>query len=229
MAKTYDSLIPGIEQRESAWIQLRERLARSPRQAPRPTVTISREYGCEGYPMAEALKLRLEAATGEPWMIYDKALVEKVAADEQLSLQLLHHLGDESQAVDVLRDQFGYLTHDAAYCALIKHLVQIASAGNAIIVGRGGAVVCRALQNCFHFRLEASLEFRIATIARRLEITPAEAEPVVRAQSKLREKFISECLHEDITASKWYHAVFNNERQDIQAIARAAFELIRLT
>ena len=229
MARTFDSLIPSIEQRESAWFMLQERLARNPRDVARPTITISREYGCEGYPLAELLKTRLEATTAEPWNIYDKALVDKVAADERLSVALLSNLGDESQAMDVLRTHFGYLTHDEAYASLVKHLVQIATKGNAIIVGRGGAVVCQDLKNCFHFRLEGSFAFRVATLAHRLEISEAEAEPIARAQSKLREKFISECLHQDITSPRWYDAVFNNERQSIEAIARAAFELIRLT
>lgn len=229
MARTYDSLIPSIAQRESAWFLLKERLARSPRNAARPTITISREYGCEGYPLAEALKLRLESATSEPWIIYDKALVEKVATDEKLSVQLLSNLGDESQAMDVLKTHFGYLTHNEAYASLVKHLVLIASAGNAIIVGRGGAVACQDLKNCFHFRLEGSFAFRVSVLARRLEIPMGEAEAIARTQSTLREKFISECLHEDITSSRWYDAVFNNERQTIDAIARAAFELIRLT
>jgi len=229
MTRTFDSLIPSIEQRETAWLQLRERLAHSPRQATRPTITISREYGCEGYPLAELLKIRLESATDEPWNIFDKALVAKVASDDKLSSELLTHLGDESQAMDVLRTHFGYLTHNEAYAILVKYLVQIATTGNAIIVGRGAAVACQDLKNCFHFRLEGSLAFRVATLARRLDIPLSEAETIVRTQSKLREKVIGECLHQDITSRHWYDAVFNNERQSLEAIARATFELIRLT
>lgn len=229
MARTFDSLIPSIEQRESAWLQVRERLARNPRTQIRPSITISREYGCEGYPLAEALKQKLETATCEPWNIYDKALVAQVAADDKLSADLLNHLGDESQAMDVLKTHFGYLTHNEAYAVMVKHLVQIASVGNAILVGRGGAVVCQDLANCTHIRLEGSFAFRVATLARRLEIPLMEAETLVRSQSKLREKFISECLHQDITSPHWYDAVFNNERQGVEAVARAAFELIRFT
>lgn len=226
MAKTFDSLIPSIEQRESAWLQVKERLARAPKEIPRPTITISREYGCEGYPLAERLQQLLEASTGEPWTIFDKALVERVASSEKLSAQFLSHLGDESRAVDILRTHFGYLTHDEAYATLVKHLVQIATAGNAIIVGRGGAVVCQDLKNCRHFRLEGSFAFRASTLARRLEISPAEAEDLVRTQSKLREKFISECLQTDITSSRWYDAVFNNERVSVETIAQACMRII---
>ncbi|WP_257313894.1 AAA family ATPase [Geothrix fuzhouensis] len=226
MTKNFDSLIPSIETRESGWMRIRERLA-TPHQTPaHPSVTISRQYGCEGYSLGQRLKGLLEEASGQPWTVFDKALVDKVASDESLSRQLLGHLGDESHAQDVLRTHFGHLTHDDAYAKVVKHLVQIAMAGCAIIVGRGGAVACQDLKNCFHFRLEGSFDFRVATLARRLDLPLAEAEKLVRTQSKLREKFISECLHTDITSSRWYDGVFNNERQSIDTIAQACARIV---
>jgi Cytidylate kinase-like family len=226
MPKNYDSLIPSIELRERAWLQARERLGH-PHKAPiLPSVTISREYGCEGYPLAQHLKRLLEEASGKPWTIWDKSLVDKVASDEQLSRELLRHLGDESHAQDVLRAHFGYLTHDDAYAKVVKHIVSIAAGGCAIIVGRGGAITCQDLKNCFHFRLVGSFAFRALTLARRLELPMPEAEQLVKKQSKLREKFISQCLHEDITATRWYDAVFNNERQSVEHIAQACLRMI---
>ncbi|WP_243286777.1 AAA family ATPase [Geothrix terrae] len=226
MPKSFDSLIPSIEQREAGWMRLRERFEQAHRPQAHPSVTISRQYGCEGYALAQRLKALLEEASGQPWNLFDKALVDQVASDENLSRQLLGHLGDESHAQDVLRTHFGHLTHDDAYAKVVKHLVQIAMVGSAIIVGRGGAVACQDLKNCFHFRLEAGLDFRISTIARRLDISLTEAEKLVRKQSKLREKFISECLHADVTSSRWYDAVFNNERQSVETIAQACRRVV---
>lgn len=226
MAKSFDSLIPGIEQREAGWMRIRERFAHARQAQSHPSVTISRQYGCEGYSLAQRLQVLLEEASGQPWHLFDKALVDRVASDENLSRQLLGHLGDESHAQDVLKTHFGHLTHDDAYARVVPHLVQIAMAGCAILVGRGGAVACQDLKNCFHFRLEASLGFRVGTIARRLELPLAEAEKLVRTQSKLREKFISECLHADVTSSRWYDAVFNNERQSVETIAQACARLV---
>ncbi len=226
MPKSYDSLIPSIELRERAWLQARERLGHPHRAPLLPSVTISREYGCEGYPLAQHLKDLLEEASGMPWTIWDKALMDKVASDEQLSRELLRRLGDESHAQDVLRRHFGYLTHDDAYAKVVKHLVQIAAAGCTIVVGRGGAIACQDLKNCFHFRLVGSFEYRASTLARRLNLSMPEAEKLVKTQSKLREKFISQCLHEDITATRWYDAVFNNERQSVETIAQACQRMI---
>ena len=226
MDTTFATLIPSVEERERGWIQLQERLAHPHRTPVFPAVTISREFGCEGFPLAQRLNTLLEGATGQPWTVFDKALVDRVATDENLSRRLLHHLGDQSHAQDVLRTHFGFLTHEDAYAKLVKHLVQIASAGCAILVGRGGAVACQDLKNCFHIRLLGSFEFRAATLARRLELPLEEAEAVVRTQSRLREKFISGCLHADITAAHWYDAIFNNERQSVETIAQACLPLV---
>ncbi|HJV49099.1 MAG TPA: cytidylate kinase-like family protein [Geothrix sp.] len=225
--KSYESLIPSIEQRESAWVRVRERFAQThPRTPLHPTLTLARQYGCEGYPLAERLKVLLEDSTGQLWNIYDKALVDKVVADEMVSRHLLSHLGDESHAQDVLMDPFGYHTHNEAYNILVRHLRQIAEAGCAIIVGRGGAVVCQDFPNCFHFRLIGSFGFRTASIAHRLDMPLEAAEAFVRRQSKLREKFLSHCLHTDITSPQWYDAVFNNERQGVEPIADACLSLV---
>lgn len=226
MAKTYNSMIPSIEQRESGWIHMQERLAQAPLVTPLPAVTISRQYGCEGHLLAQRLKALLEEASGHPWGLFDKALLDRVSTDEPFSRQFLSHLGDESHAQDILRSHFGYLTQNDAYAALVKHLVQIATAGSAIIVGHGGAIVCQHLSNCRHFRLEGSLAFRARTLARRLGVPQEEAEHLVRTRSRLRERFIKECLHEDITETRWFDAVFNNERLGVEAIAQACLRVV---
>lgn len=226
MSKVLAALVPSIEQRECAWSELQERLAQTRGLPALPSITISREFGCEGFPLAQHLKERLEQVSGRTWTVFDKALVDRVAFDERLSRDLLTHLGNESHAQDVLRTHFGFLTHDEAYAKVVEHLVPIAMAGGAIIVGRGGAVVCQDLANCFHFRLVGSPEFRAAALARRLALPPGEAEAMVRKQSRLREAFISKCLHADITAPRWYDAVFNNERLSVERIAEACLRLV---
>ena len=227
MTTTFNAPLPGVEQREAAWIKLQERLLRNRQVAVRPTITISRQYGCEGNALAARLKELLDAASGEVWTVFDKALVERVAADENLSKDLLTRLGDESRDQDVLRSHFGYLTHDDAYAKLAKHLLQIARVGCAIVVGRGGAVLCHDLTNCFHVRLVASPAFLAEALAQRRGIPLTDAEELVRVQSRRREQFISDNLHTDITSSRWYDAVFNNERQSVEGMAQACFSLVR--
>ena len=87
MTKTFESLIPSIETRESGWMRIRERLTTARQTPDHPSVTISRQDGCEGYSLGQRLKVLLEEASGQPWTVFDRALVDKVASDESLSRQ----------------------------------------------------------------------------------------------------------------------------------------------
>lgn len=228
MSKPISSLAPSVEQRLSAWENIQYRLGQPPARRIRPTLTISRQFGCEGFPLAERMKELMEAASGEPWNIYDKTLIEKVSEDEGISLRLLKNLGDMSRAIESLGlYSSAHVTHDEAFAKVAKCLVEIAQVGNAILVGRGGAILCKGMANCFHVRLVAGLEWRTDSIARRLALSPKEAGAMVRENSKLREKFISERLDADVTDPAHYDAIFNNERHDVEAIARAVLAYMK--
>src|SRR5262245_10545494 len=153
-----ERLIPSVERRLSGWVSVRERLVERPSR-PRLTITLSRQFGCEAYPLAERLQGLLEARSGEPWTIFDKALLERVSHETQLSARLLGRGGDEWHALDPLAAFIpGWRLRNAGDEILARYVVRIARDGNAIIVGRGGAVLTRALPNCVHFRLEAPRE-----------------------------------------------------------------------
>jgi hypothetical protein len=94
-------------------------------------------------------------------------------------------------------------------------------------VGRGGAAVCRKLGNCFHFRLEAGLDWRVASLVRRLGITRREALERERAQTRLRDHFIQEYLGTNLAHAAIYDAVFNNERHTVEEIAAAVLAYVQ--
>lgn len=228
MSNTVSSLIPSIEQRLAGWERLQFAVAHPEARRIRPTITISRQFGCEGFPLAEAVRVRMEAATGEPWGLFDKALIDHVAHAEGVPPRLLERLGDLSRALEALGlhgDQ--HLGQDAAFAKVAKYLVQIAQVGNAILVGRGGAILCRDLPNAFHFRLFADDEFRVKSLVDRFGLDSEEARAQVKAQTRAREKFISHQLGEDITDPRHYHAVFNNARQGVEVIADTIVALVR--
>jgi cytidylate kinase len=220
MVKSYGQLVPSVERRLSAWLSLSEKRGTPP--SGRPAVTLSRRFGCEGFPLAVRLKELLDESTGEAWNIYDKALLDRVAHDEHLSMTLLEGLGGPSRAMDTIGFLFAdHVGHDAAFRRIARHVVQLAETGNAIIVGRGGAILAQKLPNCFHFRLDAPFEFRVTSVARRLEMPEKEAERYVREGDRTRERFVEECLGTSVSDVCHYDAVFNNARQGINAIARA--------
>ena len=224
MTKTYTQLVPSIDRRLSTWISMAEKSKSREKTPAGPTITISRQYGCEGFPLAEALKAILEEKTGEEWNIYDKALLRKVSEEEELSVRLLEGLGGPSRLLDSLPVTIpGWVPHSQMYRRLVQHLFAVAMLGRAIIIGRGGAVITQGLSNCYHFRLEASFEFRAASMGRRLGLTPPEAERHVKENQEKRDKFFSQCLNLSTSDHSFYDAVYNNERHSVNEIAWSIF------
>lgn len=222
MARHHSSLSPSIDQRLAAWQQIQRRLLQEPKPKLRPTITLSRAFGCEGFPLADRLRTELQLRTGEPWNVYDKSLIEAVAKQEHLPVAQLEKLGNVTKGLQTMGlGQSDYYQQLAELDAVSQRLVQMAQLGNAIIVGRGGAVLTRGLKNCFHFRLEASFDFRARSMAERLELDLNEAEALVRVNSKERDRFISEHLKIDLGDASLYDAVFNNERHGTAEICAA--------
>jgi hypothetical protein len=220
-------LVPNVERRLSAWIGVQEGLDRESRRKPRFTITISRQFGCEGYPLAESLKASLDQRTGELWTVFDKTLIELVSRETHLSERLLGNIGDESHILDALASTVpGWRSHREAYEVLARYIVRIAREGNAIVVGRGGALIAQNLPNCFHFRLEAPREHRIESIQQRLGVGRQEAEALVVEHERGRERFIQRFLHSSVADTSFYNAVFNTAKNSVERITRSVLELI---
>ncbi len=220
---THSTLPATVEERLAGWAQIQERRAQAPQPAhPPATITLSRQFGCEGFPLALRLQARLEAATGLSWSVLDKALLEKVAQDEGISMRLLTDLGGATRYLEAFGfHPLGRVTQAQAFEKVARALVQVARQGRAIIVGQGGAVLCRGLDNAFHFRLEAGFEWRVASYMRFTGLGREAAEHEVKVQTRMRDQFIRQALDADVTDTGYYDAVFNNERHGVDAMAAA--------
>jgi hypothetical protein len=221
-----DKLIPNIDRRLSSWISVQDQLKKEPPRQ-KPSITLSRKFGSEAYPLAEILKDLLEKKTGDQWTIFDKALIEKVSQETALSERLLTNIGTASKALEALVTMIpGMASYSDAYKILTRYAIRIAMDGNAIIIGRGGAVLAQHLSNCFHFRLEASLEYRIGSIQRRLGCSQEEAKKVVIEGDKTRDKFIEGLLNRSVQDPLLYHAIFNTSKNKLSNVAQSILTIV---
>lgn len=220
---TRSILPPSVEERLAGWAQIQERRTLAPLPArPPATLTISRQFGCEGFPLALRLQARLESATGLAWSILDKALLEKVAQDEGISMRLLSDLGGATRYLEAFGfHPNGAVTQEQAFAKVARSLVQVARQGRAIIVGQGGAILCRGMEHAYHFRLEAGFEWRVEAIMRGRGLDRAAAEREVKIRTRMRDQFIRQVLDADVGDRSHYDAVFNNERHSVDQIAAA--------
>ena len=218
-------LVPSIEMRLGSLLEFNRRKDENDasRGKVRPTITISREFGCEAYPMTECLKEIMEKKSGQPWAIMDKALLEEVAKHHKLSEDIVSSLGEKkSRILDEVLATFStrWKSEKDYYRLLSKHVFSLAEKGNSIIVGRGSSIVTQQLKNCYHFRIYASHEFKVASIARRLKISRDEAESVVEKNQEQRDAFIHDFFNLDPRDLRFYHLVFNNDKNSPERIAQ---------
>jgi cytidylate kinase len=188
---------------------------------PHPSITISREFGCEAYPVAEKLCELMKAQTGDDWLLMDNALLEAVAARHNLSKEMLKNLGETNRYLNEFLAAFSsdWGSQEDHFRLLSKFIISIASEGNVIIVGRGSAVVTQNLKNCHHFKLFAPMSFKIASISRRLDLSTTEAEKLIIKKQQLRDRFNKEFLDLDKHDLSYYDFLFNNGKMSTELIA----------
>lgn len=194
----------------------------------RKTITISREFGCEAYPMAECLKGLLEKKTGQEWILMDKVLLEEVAKNHNLSEEILRGLGEKSRILDEMLATFSqrWKSEKDHYRLLCKYMFSLAEKGNVILMGRGSAIVTQSLKNCYHFRMFASQSFKVRSIARRLSISEVEAESCIEKKQKQRDAFIRDFLDQDAHNMRFYNMIFNNDKNSPERVAQVIAEYV---
>ena len=224
-------LVPSIDNRLGGLIEVSRRAKiegnKADKKVVKQTITISREFGCEAYPTAEKLKAILEESRGETWALVDRTLIDEIARHHDLEADLLHNLGKRPRWLDDMLSSLStkWKNERDYFQLLAQKIASIASGGNAIIVGMGGAIITQSLKNSHHFRIFGSEEFKVNSIATRAKTSPAEALEMIEIRQKSREKFIRDFLDKDVNDSHYYHLLFNNDHNtpDIMASSMAHY------
>jgi cytidylate kinase len=218
-------LVPAIEKRIESLIEISRRnlggYSVKEQEKKGVTITISREFGCEGYPAAEKLQELLQKKTGTTWGLIDKALFEEVARNHNFPEDIFRNLGEKNRFIDDMMSTFSpsWKSDKDYYKLLCKQITAFADAGNVIIVGRGAGILTQKIPNCFQFRIIAPMPFKIASITKRLNVSDSEAEKLINSNQKKRDAFVKDFLNRDVSDLTLYHTVFNNAKNSAAQIA----------
>ena len=208
-------------QKEKAALQHRKPKAR-------PCITISREFGCEGYPVAELLRELLMQKSGDEWVLIDKAVLEEVALHHNISEEILQTLGENNSILNEVLATFSprWKSQQDYFRMLSRHVVALAEQGNVIISELGGAIITRHIEHSYHFRIYGSEAFKSSTLAHRLDIETEKAEKLMHRHQKLRDHFTKDFLDQDDHDPLLYHLLFNNDRIRAGGIAHTIAEFV---
>ena len=145
----------------------------SKKNAPGPYVTVSRQYGCDGYELGQLLSDKLDNHQQQlpgnneiRWRLYKKELLKQLAEETGLAEEIIER--ERIAKPSLLKDFFRGMRKSGipdGYEIRNKITVMVrtvAFEGYAIIIGQGGTAATADLGNGLSVRIEASKEWRIA-------------------------------------------------------------------
>ncbi len=181
----------------------------------RPCITISREAGAGANSVCKHLLNFIEENNMFPsqhWASFDQNLIEEVLRHHHLPKRLAELMSEEKYShiksfiTDLLSTQ---PTRWSLVHKTTETILQLAEAGNSIIVGRGGSIITANLENTLHVRLIADLKDRIKRIQSIFNMSKEEAENYITKKDSDRTEYIKTYFNKDITDPHFYHLIIN--------------------
>lgn len=180
---------------------IRDNLNDSNAQNPGPFIALSRQFGCNGFEVADILAEKLnQNQENNQWKVYKREILQQVAEDAGLSEEIIEH--ERQTCPSIVRDFFktvkGSKIPDSM--EILKNITtlvrKIAYDGNAIIVGHGGTAATAEIENGLNVRIEAPRNWRKRNLARRDGLNPKDAEALIKETESGRK-------HLDKIYKKW--------------------------
>jgi cytidylate kinase len=195
-----------------------------------PCISISREFGCEGTPLAHQLVRKL--STEEyPWVLFHKELITEMSEQEQLQRDLVESLTEENRGQ--LHQYIEHiLAHKPTNVELYKKIAEtlriLGERGRSVILGSGAAIINADLPKMMCIRLQAPLEFRVERITRLLGVSASEAREKIRTYDSKRQEFVYEFTRKDVSDPHHYHLIFDNSKFDAGQITELIYHALVL-
>lgn len=192
--------------------------------SPLPFITISRESGAGGRRLAQALMDAFAARSGdalfEGWKVFDRALCERVAEDDELDVGLRSLLDESSlNAVqDMVAVLMGRTPQQLVHQKVGETVRELAVVGKAIVIGRGGAGLTRDLAAGIHLRLVAPFPVRVEREKRRRSGEVDDVEKWLREQDRNRASLVERLSGRQIDDPLLYDAIWNTERAPLELV-----------
>jgi len=190
---------------------------------PGPYVTISRQYGCDGYELGDLLQKKLNERSDEnSWRLYKKEMLKQLAEDTGLTEEVIEkeRLSKPSLLKDFFRGMRRVGIPDG-YEIRNKITVMVrtvAFEGHAIIIGQGGTTAAADLENGLSVRIEAPKEWRIIRVSRREKLTRHGAAARIEEIEKKR-RHLRKIYEEKNKREPAFNLLIDNSMFDMEQIA----------
>lgn len=200
-----------------------------------PFITISRETGAGGILLGEYLIQYLnkfDTQRKKDWVLYEKNILERVSVDNVLSMEIEKLIPEKK--IPELQSIFEQLfklhpSQQTLVYKISRMILQIASMGNAIIVGRGANIITKELKCGLHIRIISSIDERVKQIQDLMKVDKIHALKYIEREDKDRKEYIRKNFSKVIDDASLYSMVINlakiSTRDAVRLIAEEARDL----
>lgn len=187
---------------------------------PRYSIAISRECYALGGETGRKLGEKLG------WKVFDREIIEAVAADMAISSKLIEGLDDEKHhwLREILRQFLNAPDQTVFAMRLKKVILALGLEGNAVFVGRGAGYILPK-EYCFRVHLVADKELRIRRCMDRLQLNRVQATQWIMNTDERRRAFIHDYFFQDVGDPHRVDVIFNTTDLSTDACANAILDL----
>lgn len=199
-------------------------------------VTVEREYGCGGGPIAEKLASRLS------WKLWDQSLTQEIASLAHVDCAAVERQGERldsrfyrlakafwrgsyERSVPLADAQM--FDADCMVSTMEKIMAKITREGGAVVVGRGAPYFLRERNDTFRVFLYAPRDEKIRRLLA-MGKSEEEAEELVENVDRERIAFIKHYFGADWPTRSLYHIMINTVVGDEQVIVTILDSMRRL-
>ncbi len=196
-------------------------------------ITISREYGCDAYPLAGKLQELINSRhTTNKWIVFTSQIIEKLAQDEKLGADLINNVSEKRYSfinwfIDGLVPDYLQSVQSQVFERMRTIILNLAEKGNVIIIGAGSQIVTNELDPSkfagTHVRLYAPYPWRLKSIMEKFQKGREDAEEQLKAKQNARNKFVEDFTGKSSADPLLYHMMLNNEKNTPDLMAAAVF------
>lgn len=218
------------------WVAKREKVIDKDKKKPVNFITISREFGCEGFELAETLVEKINAHGGAPWTLFTRKMIEEACATELMEAQDIHAISEKRWSfkdwfVDALVPKYLQSGSSLVFQRMRNMILNLVDKGNCVILGAGSQILTQNLDpkkfHGLHFRITASYNWRLNRIEELYNLRREDAENMLRARQDARDKFIADFTSLNAADQSLYHVIFNNARNTPEMMAGLIIEYMK--
>jgi cytidylate kinase len=182
----------------------------------RPFITIAREPGSGGLPIAQELGKRLGLA------VHDETIIDRVAESTKRRRSIIRKIDEKSRTYleDLVHSALNpnYVDENTYIKELTKVILLLAHDGNNVIVGRGANFIT-PFSKGLHVNIVAPYKLRVLRAMKHEDYTEEKAKKVIAHHEKERRDFVKKYFKQDLNSRNAYDLTLNTTHYSIEEAA----------